>query len=159
VSTPLTWGAAESDTATYGRPGEPRFGNEFVLRYDTVTAAHTAVTDAWRLFHDCPTPPKVETGRWDLPVWGAGWHLDEYFANQRDRFATPLDTQLLRNTAQPVATYSLRVARRQNVVVVVETKGSEDRDGFVLSVAMAQATGDMQRERVILSAVGGRDGW
>jgi hypothetical protein len=159
VSTPLTWGAAESDAATYGQPGEPRFGNEFVLRFDTVADAHSAVTDAWRLFHDCPTPPKVETARWDLPVWGPGWHLNEYFANQRDRYATLLDTRLLRNTAKPVATYSLRVARRQNVVVVVETRESDDRATFVLSVAMAQATGDMRRERVILYAVGGRGGW
>ncbi len=159
VSTPLTWGAAESEAATYGRPGEPRFGNEFVLRYDTVAEAHSAVNDAWRVFVDCPTPRKVETLRWGLPVWGPGWHLDEYFANQRERFATPVDTRLLRNTAQPVATYSLRIARRQNVVVVVEAKESDDRAGFVLSVAMAQATGDMQRERVILSAVGGRGRW
>ena len=160
VSTPLTWGAAESDAATYGRPGEPRFGNEFVLRYDTVADAHHAVTDAWRLFHDCPAPRKMETFRWGLPMWGPEWHLDEYFASQRDRFATPLDTRLLRNTAQPVATYSLRIARRQNIVVVVEAKQSDDRAEFVLSVAMAKATGDMQRERVILSEIGGRGrGW
>jgi hypothetical protein len=160
VSTPLTWGAAESDAATYGRPGQPRFGNEFVLRYDTVAAAHHAVTDAWRLFHECPTPHKVETGRWDLPVWGPRWHLDEYFANERVVFARLRDSRQLRNTAHLVSTYSLRVARRQNVVVVVETKGDEDRNEFVLSVAMAQATGDGRRERVILSEIGGgRDGW
>jgi hypothetical protein len=159
VSTPLTWGAAESDAATYGSPGEPRFGNEFVLRYDTVAAAHTAVTDAWRLFLECPTPRKVAPAGWGLPVWGPRWHLNEYFANERQRFATPLDTRILRNTAKPVATYSLRVARRQNVVVVVEAKESDDRAQFVLSVAMAKATGDMQRERVILSAVGGRGRW
>ena len=160
VSTPLTWGAAESDAATYGQPGEPRFGNEFVLRFETVADAHSAVSDAWRVFHDCPAPRKVETFRWGLPLWGPGWHLDEYFANQRDRDATPRDTRLLQNTARPVGTYSLRVARRQNVVVVVEAKESDDRAEFVLSVAMAQATGDMQRERVILSEIGGgRDGW
>ena len=159
VSTPLTWGAAESDAATYGPPGEPRFGNEFVLRYDTVADAHNAVTDAWRLFHDCPTPRTVETFRWGLPRWGPRWHLNEYFANQRQRFAAPLDTRLLRNTAQPVATYSLRVARRQNVVVVVEAKESDDRAEFILSVAMAEATSDMQRERVILSEIGGRGDW
>jgi hypothetical protein len=160
VSTPLTWGAAESDAATYGRPGEPRFGNEFVLRYDSVTAAHSAVTDAWRLFHDCPTPRIVGTARWDLPLWGPGWHLDEYFANQRVRFATLRDSRLLRNTVKPAAMYSLRVARRQNVVVVVETKESDDRPEFVLSLAMSKATADGKRERVILSDIGGgRDGW
>ena len=159
VSSPRTWGAAQSAAATYGRPGRPRFGNEFVLRFDTVAAAHSAVTDAWRLFHDCPTPRKVETARWDLPVWAPRWHLNEYFANQRDRFATLRDTRQLRNTALPVATHSLRVARRQNVVVVVETTDSDDRPEFVLSLAMSKATADGKRERVILSAVGGRGDW
>jgi hypothetical protein len=157
LSSPLTWGAAESGAATYGRHGEPRFGNEFVLRYDSVAAAHSAVTDAWRLFHDCPTPRTVETDPWGLPLPGGGWHLSEYFANQRARFATLRDTR--RDNVQPVAMYSLRVARRQNVVVVVETRDSDDRAAFVLSVAMARATADMQRERVILSTVGGRGGW
>jgi hypothetical protein len=159
VSTPLTWGAAESDAATYGRPGEPRFGNEFVLRYDTVTAAHSAVTDAWRVFHDCPTPRKVETARWALPLWAPRCHLDEYFANQRDRHARLRDTRQLLSTAPPTATYSLLVARRKNVVVVMEVTMSDDRSPIVLSVAMARATGDMQRERVILSAIGGLGGW
>ncbi len=159
VSTPLTWGAAESDAATYGRPGQPRFGNEFVLRYDTITAAHRAVTDAWRLLHDCPTPRNVETARWGLPLWGPQWHLNEYYANQRDRIATLSDTRQLRNTAPPVATYSLLIARRQNVVVVMEVTMSDDRFPIILSMAMARATSDMQRERVILSAIGGLGGW
>lgn len=159
VSTPLAWGAAESDAATYGRPGEPRFGNEFVLRYDTVTAAHSAITDAWRLLRDCPTPHKVETARWGLPLWAPRWHLDEYFANQRDQHARLRDNLQLRNTAPPAATYSLLVARRQNVVVVMEITMSDDRFPIVLSVAMARATGDMKRERVILSAIGGLGGW
>jgi Excalibur calcium-binding domain len=154
LSSPLTWGAAESGAATYGRPGQPRFGNEFVLRFNSVAAAHGAVTDAWRQFHDCPTPPTVVTDPWDPPLPGSGWHLSEYFANQRARFATPRDTRLLRNSVQPVAMYSLRVARRQNVVVVVETTDSDDRAGFVLSWAMSKATADMQRERALLSAVG-----
>lgn len=80
-------------------------------------------------------------------------------ASQRDRFATLRDTRQLRNTAPPVATYSLLVARRQNVVVVVEVTMSDDRFPIVLSMAMARATGDMQRERVILSAIGGLGGW
>lgn len=154
----MTWGAAKSGAATYGRPGGPRFGNEFVLRYDTVAAAHSAVTDAWHLFHDCPTPRTVETDPWGLPLPGPGWHLDEYFANERARFATLRDTR--RNNVQPVAMYSLRVARLQNIVVVVETTDVDDRAEFVLSVAMAQATADMQRERVLLSEIGGgRRGW
>jgi hypothetical protein len=111
------------------------------------------------MLHDCPTPSSVETDRWGLPVWAPLWHLDEYVANERARFATRDDTPQARDTAQPVAIYSLRVARRRNVVVVVETKDPDDRAAFVLSVAMAQATGDMQRERVILAAVGGRNGW
>ena len=157
VSSPRTWGAAESAAATYGRPGQPRFGNEFVLRYDTVTAAHNAVTDAGRLLHDCPTPPNAEPFGWSPPAWGHAWHLDEYFANES--LATLLNTRHLPNTAHPVATYSLRVARRQNVVVLVEAKETDDRNEIVLSVAMARATGDMQRERVLLSNIGGLGGW
>lgn len=157
VSSPLTWGAAESDAASYGGPGEPRFGNEFVLRFNSVAAAHGAVTDAWGLFRDCPIPRTVETDPWGLPLPAGGWHLSEYFANERVRFATPRDAR--RNNVQPVAMYSLRVARRQNVVVVLETTESDDRAEIVLSVAMARATADMQRERVLLSAIGGLDGW
>jgi hypothetical protein len=125
-----------------------------VLRFNGVAAAHTAVTAAWRRFHGCPTPPTVVTDPWDPPLPGDGWHLSEYFANQRARFATPRDTRLLRDSVQPVAMYSLRVARRQNVVVVVETTDSDDRAGFVLSWAMSKATADMRRERALLSAVG-----
>ena len=144
VSSPLTWGAAESDAATYGRPGQPRFGNEFVLRFNSVAAAHSSVTHAWRQFHDCPTPPTVVTDPWDppLPGLGLGSGVGESFANQRARFATPRDTRLVRNNVQPVAMYSLRVARLQNVVVVVETKDSDDRAAFVLSGAMAKATAE-----------------
>jgi hypothetical protein len=140
VSSPLTWGAAESGAATYGRPGKPRFGNEFVLRFNTVAEAHSAVTDAWRLFHDCPTPRTVETNPWSLPLPGGRWHLSEYFANERARFATLRDTR--RNNVQPVALYSLRVARRENVVVVAEATDSGDRSEFVLSSAMSKATAD-----------------
>jgi hypothetical protein len=142
VSSPLTWGAAESDAATYGRPGERRFGNEFVLRFNSVAAAHTAVTHAWRQFHDCPTPRTVLTDPWDppLPGLGLGSGLGESFGNQRARFATLRDTR--RNDVQPVAMYSLRVARLQNVVVVVETKDVDDRASFVLSVAMSKATAE-----------------
>jgi hypothetical protein len=140
VSSPLTWGAAGSDAATYGRPGQPRFGNEFVLRFNSVAAAHRAVTHAWRQFHDCPTPRTVLTDPWNppLPGLGLGSGLGESFGNQRARFATLRDTR--RNDVQPVAMYSLRVARLQNVVVVVETKDVDDRASFVLSVAMSKAT-------------------
>jgi hypothetical protein len=66
--------------------------------------------------------------------------LGESFGNQRARFATLRDTR--RNDVQPVAMYSLRVARLQNVVVVVETKDVDDRASFVLSVAMSKATAE-----------------
>lgn len=161
VSSPLTWGAPVTDAATYGRPSQARFGNEFVLRFNSVAAAHSAVTHAWRQFRDCPTPPTVVTDPWDspLPGLGLGSGLGESFANQRARFATPRDTRLVRNNVQPVAVYSLRVARLQNVVVVVETKDVDDRADVILSVAIAKATGDRKRERAILSAVGGLAGW
>ncbi len=161
MSSPLTWGAPVTDAATYGRPSQARFGNEFVLRFNSVAAAHSAVTHAWRQFRDCPTPPTVVTDPWDspLPGLGLGSGLGESFANQRARFATPRDTRLVRNNVQPVAVYSLRVARLQNVVVVVETKDVDDRADVILSVAIAKATGDRKRERAILSAVGGLAGW
>jgi hypothetical protein len=157
VGSPLTWGAAESVAATYGRPGEPRFGNEFVLDFNSVAAAHSAVTDAWRLFHDCPSPRTVETGPWELPWAGGGWGLSEYFANERARFATLGDTR--RDNAIAVATYSLWVARLQNVVVVVENTDSDDRPGSVLSSAMSKATAVGRRERVRLGAVSGPGRW
>ncbi len=157
VSSPLTWGAAESDAGAYGRPGEPRFGNEFVLRFNSVAAAHRAVTDAWNQFRDCPTPRTVLTDPWGPPVPEGRWHLSESFANERARFATVRDTR--RNDVMPVAMYSLLVARRHNVVVVVETREVDDRGDVALSVAMARATADMPRERVLLSAIGGFDGW
>ena len=139
MSSPLTWGTARSAAATYGRPGEARFGNEFVLRFSSVAAAHRAVVDASRQFRHCH--PHL----WGPPIPGGGWHLSEYVAVQSGRFAA----------RQGVNTrYSLRVARRQNVVVVVETRGVDDRAAFVLSVAMARATGDMRRERALLAAVG-----
>lgn len=155
VSSPLTWGAPESDAATYGRPGEPLFGNEFVLRFDSVAAAHSAVTHARRQFHDCPTPQTVFTDPWNppLPGLGLGSGLGESFGNERARFATLRDTR--RNNVQPVAIYSLRVARLQNVVVIVETKDVDDRAVFVLSGAMSTATADGLRKRVLLSAIGG----
>ncbi len=94
-----------------------------------------------------------------MPLWGHGWHLDEYFADERLRASTPVGTRRQRKTAQPAAAYSLRVARRQNVVVVIEAKETDDRNEFVLSVAMARATGD-HREQDIFSATGdGLDGW
>jgi hypothetical protein len=68
--------------------------------------------------------------------------LSEYFANQRERFATLRDTHTRRNNVQPVAMYSLRVARRENVVVVAEATDSGDRSEFVLSSAMSKATAD-----------------
>jgi hypothetical protein len=157
VSSPLTWGAAESDAATYGRPGQPRFGNEFVLRFDSVAAAHRAVTDAWNQFRDCPTPRTVVTDPWGPPVSEGRWHLSESFTNERARFATVRDTR--RNDVEPVAMYSLLVARRHNVVVAVETREVDDRGDVALSMAMARATADMPRERVLLSAIGGLDGW
>jgi hypothetical protein len=157
VGSPLTWGAAESLAATYGRPGEPRFGNEFVLRFNSVADAHSAVTDALRLFHDCPTPRTVETDPWALPWQGAGWGLSEYFATERARFATLGDTR--RNNVKPVAMYSLWVGRLQNVVVVAENTDSDDRPGAILSSAMSKATADGRRERVRLEAVSGPGAW
>ena len=133
VSSPLTWGAVESRGATYGHPGHRgRVYNEFVLRYDSVAAAHRAVLDAWRQFRRCPTPPNVATDPWNRPTRAAG--LGELFANQRARFATAAFR------GQPVGMYALRVARRKNVVVAIEDRGDpDDRAAFVLGQAMSKA--------------------
>ena len=139
VSSPLTWGAAESGAATYGSPGEPRFGNEFVLRFDNTAAAHRALINALRQFRHCDPDP------WGPPAPGGRWGLSEYIAVQSGQFAA-------RHSVS--SRYSLRVARHRNVVVVVETTGSDDRPGLSLGVAMARATGDRQRERAILSEAG-----
>ena len=68
--------------------------------------------------------------------------MGESFANQRLRFATPRDTRRDNNNVQPVAMYSLRVARLQSMVVVLETKDVDDRASFFLGVAMAKATAE-----------------
>ena len=149
MSSPLTWGAAESHAAAYGRPGQPRFGDEYVLRFTSIAAAHHAVTDAWRLYHDCPTPPTVETGAWNQPLAGGEWHASEYFYNERARFATIRDTR--RPNAAWVAMHSLRVARRQNVVVVVETADVDDRAEWVLAMAMSKATADRGERHKLLA--------
>jgi hypothetical protein len=143
VSSPLTWGAAESRTATYERPGHPgRVYNEFVLRYDTVAGAHSAVLHAWRQFRRCPTPPNVFTDPWDLPAAVPSAEstampnvkLSEQFANQRARFATAAER------GQPLGMYALRVGRRDNIVVVIEDRGDpDDRAERVLRVAMSKA--------------------
>jgi hypothetical protein len=135
VRSPLTWGAAESRTATYERPGHPeRVYNEFVLRYDSVAAAHRAVLDAWRQFRDCPAPPNVATDPWDRPTSVPSVMLSELFANQRARFATAAER------GQPVGTYALRVGRRNNIVVVIEDRGvPDDRAITALGRAMSKA--------------------
>jgi hypothetical protein len=135
VSSPLTWGAVESRWATYGHPGHRgRVYNEFVLRFDSVAAAHRAVLDAWRQFRQCPTPPNVATDPWNQPTQVAGYGLREQFANQRARFATAAFR------GQPVSMYALRVGRRENVVVAIEDRGDpDDRAAFVLELAMSRA--------------------
>ena len=135
LSNPVTWDAAEVGAGIYGRRGEPTFANEYVLRFFSVAAAHHAVTDAWRQFRRCPTPPNVSTD----PIRRPGppttiYRLSELFANQRARFATP-------HSNNPISMYSLRVGRWRNVVVVIETTSSDDRADYVLWQAMSQATG------------------
>ncbi len=64
ISSPLTWGAVESRGATFGRPGEDRVYNEFLLRYDSVADAHRAVADAPRqAAHSCGTRTGDPRGR------------------------------------------------------------------------------------------------
>ena len=102
-----------------------------MLRYDTVADAHNAVTDAWRLFHECPTPRKVETDQWGLPRWETSVAPETSTSPTSVRGSPrPATPGCCGTTAQPVAIYSLRVARRQNVVVVVETNESDDPAEF-----------------------------
>jgi hypothetical protein len=145
VSSPLTWGAAQSRTATYKGPSHPGWVyNEFVLRYDTVAAAHRAVLHAWRQFRRCPTPPNVITDPWHRPApvpkdsmaAEPSVGLSEQFANQRARFATAAERGPL------LGLYALRVGRRNNIVVAVEDRGvPDDRASFLLGEAMSKAVG------------------
>ena len=135
VSSPLAWGAADVGAATYRRHGEPSFANEFVLRFDSVAAAHHAVTDVWRQFRRCATLPNVSTDRISRPGPPTGnYKMSELFANQIARFATP-------HSLNPTSMYSLRVGRWRNVVVIVETTSSDDRADLVLWLALSKATG------------------
>jgi hypothetical protein len=137
VSSPRTWGAAEAHGARYADPEEPQVHfNEFVLRFESTAAAHRAVTDAWSQFLRCPTPPQVITDPLDPPAPLSAYHFDEWFSNQRARFATR------QHLGQPVAMYALRVARRNAVVVVIEDTGApDDRAELLLSQALSRATG------------------
>ncbi len=137
VSSPLTWGAAESSGASYGDPEKPHVVfNEFVLRFDSAAAAHRAVTDVWRDFSRCPTPPEVSTDPLDPPAPLRAYDFTEWFANQRARFATR------QHRGQSVSMYALRVARRDKVVVVIENTGEpNDRAAMLLSQALFRATG------------------
>jgi hypothetical protein len=134
IRSPLTWGAVESRAATYERLGHPELVyNEFVLRYNSVAAAHSAVLEAWRQFRFCPAPPNVATDPWLRPTPWPRPRLSEQFANQRAQFATAAHRGL-------PSIYALRVARRRNIVVVVEDRGDpDDRAEFVLGQAMSKA--------------------
>lgn len=137
VSSPFTWGAAESTGASYGDPGRTQVVfNEFVLHFDSTPAAHRAVTDAWRQFSQCSTPPQVTTDPLDPPAPLPAYGFSEWFSNQRARFETR------QHRGQPVAMYALRVARRDSVVIVIESIGEpDDRAELLLSQALARATG------------------
>ncbi len=135
LSSPLAWDAEQSGGVRYVAPGKttPVF-NEFVLRYDSVAEAHRAVAIAWRKFGRCPTTPEVATDSLTPPEPFARYQLDEWFANQRATFASA------RRSGLPVHMYALRVARRANIVVVIEDIGaSDDRAYDLLDKALSVA--------------------
>jgi hypothetical protein len=116
----------ESRGATFGRPGEDRVYNEFLLRYDSVADAHRAVADAPRqAAHSCGT----RTGDpFEVPAPGAGPNVNEFFANEWSHGPG------MRNW------YSLRVGREANVVVVLEEMGdTDDRNEWHLQAALQAA--------------------
>ena len=121
ISSPLTWGAVESRGATFGRPGDYRVYNEFLLRYDSVADAHRAVADALRQAAHCgPTDDPLEGLAPDIRD-----HLNESFADQWSHGPG------MRNM------YSLRVGGEANVVVVLEESGdSDDRPTWHLHAAL-----------------------
>lgn len=135
LGSPLDWDAEQSGGVRYVPPGKttPVF-NEFVLRYDSVAEAHRAVAIAWREFGRCPTTPEVATDPLTPPEPFAQYQLDEWFANQRATFASA------RMSGLPVHMYALRVARRDNIVVVIEDIGaSDDRAYELLDKALSVA--------------------
>ena len=135
VVSPLARGAAESGAATYGRRGHGPVSNEFVIRYDSVAAAHHAVIDAWRQSRRCPTPPNVATEAPHGPGKSTTvFKLSELFYSTLPGFATP-------HSNTPISMHPFIVGRWRNVVVVLETTGSGDRAEYTLWRAMFRATG------------------
>ena len=134
VTDPMTWNAAESRRARYVDPGQPgTVYNEFVLRFDSAADAHRAIAAAWRTFTDCPTPAEGDP-ELPLPLAGSNdYVIDEAFWGQRVD-ATP------RHAGSPVSVYAVRVARRGNVLVLVEDIGEpDDRAQHVLHMALSSA--------------------
>jgi hypothetical protein len=136
IISPLTWGAAEARAARSVTPGQvwPVY-NEFVLRFDNAAEAHRGVAAVWREFTACPRGPAVSTDPLRSPQRYPRFHLDEWFANQRAVFGSA------KMRGQPRSMYALRVARRANIVVVIEDLGvPDDRAEVLLDRALSVAT-------------------
>lgn len=139
ITSPLTWQARQSRVATYVPPTNPApVWTEYVLRFDDPNQAHQAVTRVRQQMADCPTPPKVfadQMGSRAFPASRTEW-LEEWFAAQRTTFTTASPGDL----DMPVGMYALRVARRGNVVVVLEDEGyPTDRATVILTTAIQRA--------------------
>jgi hypothetical protein len=139
ISSPLTWQARQSHVATYVDSTKPAaVWNEYVLTFDEVEQARQAVGRVWQQMVDCPTPPVVFVdGLSEQPQPGpTGGVIDEAFAAQRTTFTTvsPGDNDM------PIGMYALRVARRGNVVVVLEDEGyPTDRAWVIMTMAIDRA--------------------
>ncbi len=129
IGNPLTWGAATSAAGTFGSLDHPDThfaADEFVLRYTTVAQARRAFSDAW---HQSTT--SCGEMRWQGPASRTTGMLSQWF------IGSTRETGI-------VAPNVLRVARRDNVVVVlVDHEGfpaAFDRPRVTLWRAMSRAT-------------------
>jgi hypothetical protein len=136
VDNPRTWGAVESQGATWTKPTHPSTRvNEFLLQYADATTAHQAFLGAVRQLRHCRSVHPSEGGdlNGQLQTMYAKAY-DEGFGWQRLWYTTPHPTN------QPSAIYAFRVARAGNVLVVVEDTGiPSDRTPYQLATAVQQA--------------------
>ncbi len=146
ISDPRTWGAVESRAATYRDPYADRHlrdtrMNEYLLQYADASRAHRAFLDALRQARSCANgddpiihrPGGVGTFGQDptAPDGVRSLRFDEGFAQQWAEASVGLAA----TDRNPV----LRVARADNVLVVIEDATMEDKSDVWLATAVHQA--------------------
>jgi hypothetical protein len=137
IGDPRSWGALQTQAATYTDPHprahpvfpDPRL-NEFLLQYASAAAAHQALTDEYAHVKSC-------WGGELFPIARPEVRPSEVPFEEFDRF----DEAFWGQRGDPAATQRsvVRVARADNVLVVIEDATMDDRSDVLLSVAVRQA--------------------